>query len=88
MLMSTSPRPKTSVGRTTANEIPDSASAASTAALPRKYAYGDAGSAFVTLSWTTRWTPAARAASKSATLFRIAASNVVARSGNRIQYVL
>jgi hypothetical protein len=69
--------PKTSVGRTIACERPESRSAFSVAALPRKYANGELASAFATLMWTTRRIPASRAAPNSAFVFSSAFANVV-----------
>ena len=68
--------PKTSDGRTLAAGTGPPSTSSSTAALARKYAYGDESDGLVTEMWTIRSTPAAAAARKRRADAAIAHSNV------------
>ena len=62
LLISTPSPPNRMAGRSTACETPRSRSACSTAALPRKYGYGESGLGLVIDTCTIRRTPAVAAA--------------------------
>ena len=72
-------------GRTIAYGMPDAVRSRSTSALPRKYGYGDAMSAWVIETCTIRWTSARVAASNRTRLFPTAVSCVTPARGNRTQ---
>src|SRR5215211_3160743 len=67
---------------------PDEESASSARAFTRKYGSVEDAEAFETLSWTTRRTPAFRAALRRVTVLSRTRSNVTVPRGQRIQYVL
>jgi hypothetical protein len=77
--------PKTRVGLTIAYESPDSATACSSSALPRKYGRGEPVEAFVTLKWTKRPTFARRAAHRRTRVFATVRAKVDAPRSKRIQ---
>ena len=86
MLLSSTPLPPNRIaGRAIAYGMPVAVRSRSTSALPRKYGYGDAASAWVIETCTTRWTPAREAASNRTRLLATAVSCVTPPCGNRTQ---
>src|SRR3984885_4385052 len=88
LLISTPLPPNKMDGRSTACETPRSARACSTAALPRKYGYGESASGWVMEVCTIRCTPASAAARNSARELATAVSWLIDPRANRTQYVL
>ena len=72
-------------GRTTACGTPVAFRWHSTSPLPRKYGYGEEGSAWVIETCTMRWTPARAAAWNSRRLLATAVSWVTPPWGKRTQ---
>ena len=85
LLIRMSSRPKTTVGRTMAWLRPDSRSARSSTALPRKYGSGESSEGFVMLTCTTRSTPASAAAANRIRVCATAASKSMAPCAKRTQ---
>src|SRR5215469_6777891 len=90
MLLSSTPLPPNRIaGRTTAYDgTPQSASACSTAALPRKYGSGESMLGLVIDTCTIRCTPALTAAENRTLLLATACSWLTDPWANRTQYVL
>ncbi len=86
MLLSSTPLPPNKMdGRAIACGTPRSRRHASTAALPLKYGYGEAASAWVIETCTIRWMPARAAAANRTRLFATAVAWVSPPWGNRTQ---